>query len=100
MNDLGRVAEELAWSLGGDPCPVCGGFRTSVMNSEGLTIHAIKPGSRYRKVKVVASPFTILGCADCGHREERRGFPAGGSLRSRRGTSNRGGRPHSPTRLG
>src|SRR4051812_32574770 len=99
MNEPGRKVECSGWSLGGDPCPACGGFRTSVLNSEGLTIHAIKPGSRYRKDKVVASPFTILGCADCGHWEERRGFPADGSLRARRGTSSRSGRPSSPRRL-
>ena len=99
MADFDREGQA-AWSMGGDPCPVCGRFGTSVSNSEGLTIHSIKPGSRYRKGKVAASPSTIMTCADCGHRDERRGFPGGDSLRAIRGVGSRGRRPSSPRRLG
>jgi len=95
-----KSEDKAAWSMSGDPCPACGGFRTSVLNQEGLTIHSIKPGSRYRTNKVVASPFTVLGCADCGYRDERRGFPDDDSLRARRSINSRGGRPFSPRRLG
>jgi hypothetical protein len=90
----------LTWSMSGDPCPSCGGFDTLVENYEGLKIHSLKPGSRYRHDCVIASPYTVLACRECGHREERRGFPDGETLRARGRTARRKDGPSPPRRRG
>jgi hypothetical protein len=100
MRSPNEEPEPSGWSMAGDACPACGGFDTHVGNSEGLTVHSLKPGSRYRRGLVVGSPCTLMICRSCEHRQEHRGFPDRESLRGRAGLTSRSSRPRPPRRLG